>query len=478
MTMPSRPFHDAPGNRKMGLWVLPFYAFFFFLSLLTCKLPFFWDKDIYFSRLAHWLPVHHFSLVLPATLDPGYPPALGFLLAAGWKTAGFSLPVMHFLMLPFTLGVIWQTARLLRHYLAREAWIPGMLIILANPVFLSQTVVFSTDLVMLFFMLMGLNAVLANKKGWLAVAVTGLLFSHMRGLTVAGAIGIFDLVVNRSWKSPGEFMKTFLPYVPGLALFSAWLAFHRVTAGWTGYHPGSPWAPCFEIVTLKGFIKNCAVVAWRLVDFGNVFLFLAAGFLIIPAFRQKPENRAGLNQLVILLVICMAVTIPVMLIYRILNGHRYLIPVYYVFSLLAVYLLYTSPLDRLKRKLITLALVAGLVSGNFWVYPDRIAKGWDSSLAHLPYHNLREKMIRFMDQHSIPVSETGSRIPNTALFDHISLNGDSRAFHVADLNRDKYVFYSNICNDFTDDEIRDLKTHWKIVQEYRCLQVRVTLYGR
>ncbi len=32
-----------------------------------------------------------------------------------------------------------------------------------------------------------------------------------------------------------------------------------------------------------------------------------------------------------------------MLIYKMLNGHRYLIPVYYFLSLLAVYLLFPSP---------------------------------------------------------------------------------------------------------------------------------------
>ena len=123
-------------------------------------------------------------------------------------------------------------------------------------------------------------------------------------------------------------------------------------------------------------------------------------------------------------------------------------------------------------------IIAGLLSGNFWVYPDKIAKGWDASLAHLPFHHLRHEMMKYIDQHHIPVSETGSRTPNTAIIDHIELNGDQRAFPWADLSKDKYVFYSNICNVFTDEEIDELKNQWLVEKEFRCLQVRVTLYKR
>ncbi len=165
-----------------------------------------------------------------------------------------------------------------------------------------------------------------------------------------------------------------------------------------------------------------------------------------------------LQDLIFLLIISVVLTLPTMLIYKMLNGHRYLIPVYYFLSLLAVYLLFSTPVRMRQRKWMAILIIAGLLSGNFWVYPDKIAKGWDASLAHLPYHHLRHEMMKYIDQHHIPVSETGSRTPNTAIIDHIELNGDQRAFPWADLSKDKYVFYSNICNVFTDEEIDELKT--------------------
>jgi hypothetical protein len=112
--MNTRSFPEAGGNRKVWSQLLPFFVFFILFALVTLKLPFFWDKDILFSRLAHWLQAHHYSPVLPDSLDPGYPPSLAWLLAVTWNIFGTSLPAMHLLMLPFTLGIIWQTQLLLR----------------------------------------------------------------------------------------------------------------------------------------------------------------------------------------------------------------------------------------------------------------------------------------------------------------------------------------------------------------------------
>jgi hypothetical protein len=474
--MSARPAAAPMKSRKDWLSLLPFYAVFIFFAFLTIKLPFFWDKDILYSRIAHWLLQHHFSAVLPDNIDPGYPPALAYLLAMAWKIAGTTLPVMHLLMLPFTLGVVWQTRKLLIQFLPQKIVAIAMILILADPVILTQTVVYSTDLVMLFFMLLALNSLLHNQKWWLAVAVTGLLFSHMRGMMVAITLGIFDLYRNAQWRNPVSAIKRLPPYLPGFFLFAFWMLFHQLTKGWIGYHAASPWAGCYVPVDGAGFLKNCAIAMWRLVDFGHLFVWLTVAILVMPLLGKIKDTEEQLKSILALLLISLLVTLPPMLLYKMLNGHRYLIPVYYFLSLLAVYLLFGVPgRIRLKKILAVLTLV-GMLSGNFWIYPDKIAKGWDSTLAHLPYHQLRHKMMQYIDQNHIPVAETGTRTPNTTIFDYIELNGDQRAFPEADLVKDHYVFYSNIFNMFTNEEIDRLKQEWKVEKEYRFLQVRVTLY--
>ena len=117
-----------------------------------------------------------------------------------------------------------------------------------------------------------------------------------------------------------------------------------------------------------------------------------------------------------------------------------------------------------------------MVSGNFWIYPDRIAKGWDASLAHLPYHFLRREMISYLDRNQIPVETVGSEVPNLYPFDEIDAGNDKRSFPRANLSQNTYIFYSNIFNGFTDREIDILKSSWEIETEYHCLQVEVVLY--
>jgi hypothetical protein len=465
-------------------YILFAYLFFILLFILTRNFPFFWDKDILFSRMAHWLLENHFSIVLPDNLDPGYPPALGYLLAITWQLFGISLPAAHALMLPFTLGIVWQSNRLIRTFLPGEDSGFALLIIIINTTFLSQTVVFSTDLVMLFFMLLGLNAIIANKRVWLMLAITGLLFSHMRGLTVAATLGIFDLYRHGKRTDPVTWLRRLPPYLPALTLFAAWAVFHFNAKGWIGYHPASPWAACYELVDAGGFLRNVFILVWRLGDFGMVFLWIISGILWFLRWKQhKTEKQAiaktqSIASLLVLLGVSVLLTAPPMLIYKIMSGHRYLIPVYYFLSVLLAVLIYSVPLELRLKKALKIITVLALLSGSFWIYPDKIAKGWDANFAHLPYHHLRKKMIAYMDLNHIPVSETGSEVPNTSPIDYIELNGDLRAFHRADLKHDKFVFYSNLYNMFTDKEIDQLKNHWIVEKEYRWLQIRVTLYKR
>jgi hypothetical protein len=459
-------------------WVrlFPFFLFFILLSLLTLRLPFFWDKDMLFSRMAHWLLENRFSTVLPDSLDPGYPPVMGYLLAFAWKIFGISLPVAHAMMLPFTLGIVWQSHRLIRHLLQGRGETFALVLLVADTTLLAQAVVFSTDLVMLFFMLLALNAVIRNQRLWLAVAVTGLVFSHMRGIMLAAALGLFDVYRHAKPKFPYGLLSRIPPYLPALVLFAAWMVYHQHTAGWTGFHADSPWAPCYEVVDARGLLRNTGILVWRLGDFGRVFLWLLAGFLLVRYRKSYPSKV--LWALLVLLGVTLMMTVPSMLIYRMLNGHRYLIPVFYLLTVLTAWLLFTAPLKKSARNRLAVLVLTALLSGNFWVYPDTIAKGWDATLAHLPYHHLRKKMIDYMDDNRIPVALTGSHIPNTYPIGIIELNGDQRAFHQADLSTDRFVFYSNVYNMFTDAEIHALKQDWVVEKEYRCLQVKVVLYKR
>jgi hypothetical protein len=359
---------------------------------------------------------------------------------------------------------------------------------------------------MLFFMILALNAVWDKKSVWLAVAVAGLVCSHMRGVTIALAILLYLFILSLTSHLPPNLplnlklklklkpklkldpnpnlplnlkpkLKLLLPFLPGFLLIAAWSWMHYRATGWTGYHPGSPWAGCYEKVDLAGVARNGVIVAWRLLDFGRIFVVAVAGWLVL---KQKGNLllTPPFNRLLLLLLFLLLSTLPPMLGYKMLNGHRYLIPVFYLLSVIAVTLLYAAEITRKLRNILYGVMLGGLLTGNLWVYPDGVAMGWDATLAHLPWHKVRHEMLAFMEENHIPVEETGSRTPNTSVFDDTYLNGDPRAFPWADLSTDKYVFYTNISNMFTDEEIETLKKNWVVVKEIRILQVKAILYKK
>ena len=117
-----------------------------------------------------------------------------------------------------------------------------------------------------------------------------------------------------------------------------------------------------------------------------------------------------------------------------------------------------------------------MISGNFWIYPDKIAKGWDATIAHIPYYQLRKKMINFIENKDISFNDVGSEVPNTEMIKYIDLSNDNRKFPLKNFDIHRYIFYSNIYNMFTDEEIDELKNNWIVEKEYKCLQVYVRLY--
>ena len=119
-----------------------------------------------------------------------------------------------------------------------------------------------------------------------------------------------------------------------------------------------------------------------------------------------------------------------------------------------------------------------MISGNFWIYPDKIAKGWDATIAHIPYYQLRKKMMNYIENKGISFNDVGSEVPNTAAIKYIDLSNDDRQFPLKDFETHRYIFYSNIYNMFTDEEIDELKNSWIVEKEYKCLQVYVRLYKK
>ena len=90
-------------------------------------------------------------------------------------------------------------------------------------------------------------------------------------------------------------------------------------------------------------------------------------------------------------------------------------------------------------------------------------------------------MLRYLDNEGIKRSEVGTAFPNlrpAQLIDLEDINLQSANFSPVDFNKNHYIFYSNVMNDFNKKELDILEKEWKKVKILRGGQVVVILYGK
>ena len=445
---------------------------------------FFWDTVQFGSIHPHFYLENNFSsFFLPESMDSGHPPTFGIYIALVWKFFGKTLEASHFAMLPFLIGIVFYLNLLGKFFFKNSLFaIAFVLLHIFDPCLAGHAAFVSPDILVVLFFLMCCYGILDNKKIHLAIGVIGLCSMSTRGMMTVAAFYIFDFI-NYLWieKNKFSFLKGFqksLPYALGGILGLSFLIGHYYHTGWIGYHEGSPWAPSFDKMDTQGIIKNIFVLGWRMVDFGRIFLWLVLFFISFKIFKNKIPLDKKSWQLIILLLIMTVFLTPPMLVHKMLLGNRYLLPITLVFNFLVLYFIFKYLETKQLRKLFFLFAFVGLTLGNFWVYPNKIAQNWDSTLAIQPYFKLRKEMLKFIDDNKIPVNEIGSTFPNVQSFKFIDLADDERKFIEKDLQQNKYIFYSNAFNDFTDEDIDDLEENWKVVKSLEKMNVCVILYEK
>ena len=153
-------------------------------------------------------------------------------------------------------------------------------------------------------------------------------------------------------------------------------------------------------------------------------------------------------------------------------------PVFLSFNLIALYLLFSFVSSEKLKRIISTIWLLGLITGNFWVYPDKVAQGWDSTLAHLPYYDLRSDIIDYLHKNNIDIRDVGSDFPMTGPFKHLDLSDNLIAFPDKNFEHQNYILYSNIFNDFSDSQIDELQSNWKVVHRIHRCQVFFIVYEK
>ncbi|MBP6183406.1 MAG: hypothetical protein KA479_00595 [Saprospiraceae bacterium] len=425
------------------------------LCLVSLHTVYFWDSIQFGSRHAS-----HFytggGWWLPNCINSGNPPLLGFIVSSAWKWFGRELWVSHIITWPFlflNLGLLAAIGRRLQPTL--WGWLP--LIWIAVPVYAAQSTLVSPDIMLIT----GLLLVLFGWSTGNRYAILGgsLLLSivSLRGFIVLLGVFLWWLI------DPRQRPKLWL-LIPGITMALVYYLIHYLELGWAFVPEKSPWANSFSSSGVSGLPRQIIVFFWRLVDHGFGFLWLGLGFLMVKAGKlcwRKPETHFLLTMIFLFASLAIG--------FSALNMHRYLLPVF----LGATILFFTLSVDyRLLRWLI----LAGLFSGNLWIYPDRIAQGWDATLAWLPWTHHRQIVLNKMTQDLIPPGQVASAFPNLGPLDELDLSGNTSSFlPLNQLQRAPYFFYSTVFNDLTDKELALLKT-WPKIHQSGTWPIQVILY--
>ena len=453
--------------------------FAFCCVVLACSYNegFFWDNVLFASKMGNQLFQQGiFNWFLPDIIDPGHPPLLAGILAFGWHIFGRSLLVSHILMMPFVFGLIWQLHSIALLMLKHNRYaIAATVLALADPTLSAQMVQVGPEVLLLFFFLVTIHGTLIN-KAWLQS--TGLFFLavvSLRGMMLCGGVLLFDvcfhIFIKKQKNSKAFLVEKLIIYAAGALPALLFLCWHYSVKGWIiQTQANSPWATYAHIVNLKEFLRNIVIIIQRYADFGRCFI-LAFICIFLMLKRKQIWKDDIIRTLVSLSFLSTFFIVCYSLFSTNAMGHRYFLPAYITITLLACRLLFMHA--QQSKKLVFIALLVGLISGNFWVYPETVAQGWDASLAHMPYFPLRSQAISYFDKKHINIDSVATFFPNINTLDDVMLNGDKRSFSMFNGNN-LYVLYANVYN-LSDDDYAALKTNYLPVKTYSSLTVKVVI---
>jgi len=451
------------------------------INLASWQMPLFWDAIIK-ARRATWQLENGFAPLLPAELDSGHPPFFTLYLAGVWKLLGRTLWATHLAVLPFALGIAWQAGLLARRLFAPRHWPWALALLLLEPTLLAQNVQTSADLALLFFYLLGVNALLAGRPALFALGLLGLLAVSQRGMVMGGALAATQALLW--WLSPADHRPPrLLPWLlayggPGLAL-ALWLAYHWHAPGWLLFTPSAQWADGRQALGWQGAVRNLAIVLRNHADFGRLFLGLGMALLLASAL-WRGRRRSWSPATRVLAALLAAYTLVLCLAFLPFSnpiGSRYHMAGYLFLAWLALSLLLDSGWPRLRKAWMLALWCAALASGHLWVYPDGVAKNWDSSLAHLAFFEPRARMNQYLVEQGVPIDSLGSQFPYYEP-EQLELRPSGWQIRHFDLGRDRWVIESNVINDFPDSALLALRESWVLEREFRQLWVHVRLYRR
>jgi hypothetical protein len=414
-------------------------------TLLHSDKFFFWDSISQISIPANWYYDHNFRyFFVPDEYATGHPTFVGIYIALLWKVFGRSLVVTHLAMLPFITGIMIQLYSYIKSSGSNKLF-PFLIfiIVICDATLVSQMSMITFDIPQIFFFLWSLNCLRNERYLKLSIAFTGLMMMSLRGSICGFGIILYSLLTVYQ-KNRRVSVKSLIPFLPGLFALILFLLLFYLQKHWIiNNNVSKKWEEFSKIASLPEMIRNIGLVAWRLVDYGRIGIWLAFSVILFLSLRKRTLFDNFFRNTFCIAICQFIVLFPVTIPYKNPFGHRYFLPVIIMVSVAVIYWIFKYA--KLKILIYT-ALFILVFSGYFWIYPDKIAQGWDATPAHWPYYQIRLEMQEYLNKNQIPACETGSYSPNIASYKFIDLIESNQALKDADLQKEKFILFSNVYN--------------------------------
>jgi len=457
--------------KKDALFGVLFALISFVIFWISKDFSLFWDT----IQFAGKHPLHFYenkfsSFFLPPEIDSGHFPLFGIYQAFLWTIIGKSLFTAHLSVLPFIFLSFYFSWELGKRWIGEDKALLFPILLLLIPQCISQFILVSPDVILICFFLGLLLGIESEKKVLIITSAILLVLVNNRGFLWVLVFILWLLLPSNSYAKRKQLI---LYILPAVIIFSGFQIVHFIQSGWSGFHNDMAWSESFELSHLIDLEKNFIVFIWRVLDFGMIGIWVG---LVVIAIRNKKEFFQ--NRLILLIVLMITFLGIVIIPFSGLMQHRYFLPIYVLAGFILVkYISQSSLIDRIQMSIIGVVSIF-LVTGNLWIYPDKIAQGWDSTLAHIPYYQLQKQMIQHIDSLYISHEFVGTAFPLRSPQKELFLTDNENQFSRKDLAAQDYILWSNIMNDYSDEEIDVLFEDWSIEKSLEIRNIKMVLFQK
>jgi hypothetical protein len=428
------------------------------VNIFSWNKPFFWDTLLTSSITRYYYENGFGNLILPSYLDAGHPPFFYIYVVFFYKIFGLNLWAAHLSMLPPSLLGIFAYVKIMEFYnFNQKMQFIAIFAFFCVPPILTQHILVSYDLALMSLFLFGVYCILYKKNITLAIIAITISAISTRGILINFSIFIILIIFYNNIK------RAVFTMFPSVLFFFGWM-FFKYHFSQSVFDAGNDWSEHRGWANGKELVGNLISLGRSLFDFGIFILF---GIQVYQFFTVKKISILQLFWLVPFLVFAFSFVLlsnPI--------GHRYFM-IIYVFMLLA-------SIDFLYKKKKTWMLILTLLPlGHFQIYGYRISNGWDCTLAHLSFFTVKKEFDQFISDHKIKKQDIGTVMPLQSSDAQYYISGNNEKMpnvHQKNIEDYKYILYSNVCNDFSDEQLDEM-AKLPIIKEEKAGQIRMVLYG-